>query len=57
MVFVMIPLPVTGAYAGTIASYLLGMDYKKSFVATSIGVTISCIVVTLISYLVKNNLF
>ena len=47
MVFVMIPLPVTGAYMGTIASYVLGMDYKKSFIATSIGVTISCLIVAL----------
>lgn len=49
MVFVMIPLPVTGAYAGTIAAYLLGMDYKKSFIATSIGVTISCSIIALAS--------
>lgn len=54
MVFVMIPLPITGAYAGTIAAYLLKMDYKKSLIATSIGVTISCIIMTVISYLGKS---
>jgi len=47
MVFVMIPLPVTGAYMGTLAAYILGMDYKKSLLAVTIGVTISCIIVSL----------
>ena len=50
LVFVMIPLPVTGAYTGTIAAYILRMEYKKSLVATSIGVTISSIIVTSIAY-------
>lgn len=45
MVFVMIPLPVTGAYIGTLAAYILGMDYKKSFVAVTIGVTISSLII------------
>ncbi|MCB0409875.1 MAG: small multi-drug export protein [Flavobacteriales bacterium] len=44
MVFVMIPLPVTGAYIGTLAAYILRMDYKKSFIAVNTGVTISCII-------------
>lgn len=52
MVFVMIPLPVTGAYMGTIASYILGMDYKKSFLATSIGVTIACTIITISFYFI-----
>ena len=45
MVFVMIPLPVTGAYIGTLAAYILRMDYKKSLIAVNIGVTISCIII------------
>lgn len=45
MVFVMIPLPVTGAYIGTIAAFVLGMDYKKAFLAVSLGVTISCVLI------------
>jgi uncharacterized membrane protein len=45
MVFVMIPLPITGAYMGTIAAYVLGMDYKKSFYAVTTGVTISSIII------------
>ena len=50
MVFVMIPLPITGAYTGTIAAYILGMEYKKSLVAISIGVTISSLIISLSLY-------
>lgn len=52
MVFVMIPLPVTGAYIGTIAAYILGMDYKKSLLATSAGVTIACTIITVTLYFI-----
>lgn len=43
MVFVMIPLPVTGAYMGTIAAYVFKIRRRKAFVAISIGVAISCL--------------
>lgn len=55
MIFVMIPLPVTGAYVGTIAAYILRMDYKKSLIATSIGVTIACTIITVTLYLIENK--
>ena len=42
MIFVMIPLPFTGAYIGTIASYIFGMNYRKSLFAISCGIIISC---------------
>lgn len=55
MVFVMIPLPVTGAYIGTLAAYILRMDYKKSLIAVNIGVTISCLIIATGMYFgVKN---
>lgn len=41
MIFVMIPLPVTGAYMGTIAAHVLGIELKSAFKAVSIGVIIS----------------
>ena len=50
MVFVMIPLPVTGAYIGTIASYIFGISYSKSLIAISSGITISSIMVTAFMY-------
>ena len=45
MLFVLIPLPGTGVYAGTIAGYLFGLDRKKAFMANSIGIFISCLIV------------
>lgn len=37
-VFVAIPLPGTGAYSGTAAAWLLGMEKRKGFLAVSLGV-------------------
>ena len=45
MVFVAVPLPGTGVYAGTIAGYLFGLEKKKAFLANTIGIFISCVVV------------
>ena len=45
MIFVLIPLPGTGVYAGTIAGYLFGLERKKAFLANSIGIFISCVIV------------
>ena len=53
MVFVMIPLPVTGAYMGTIASHIFKIKRKKAFLAISLGVTISCTLMAAGTYLSK----
>ena len=45
MVFVMIPLPITGAYIGTIAALVFGISYQKSLLAISLGITLSSIMV------------
>lgn len=37
-VFVAVPLPLTGAYTGTILSWLLAMEWKRSFLAVALGV-------------------
>lgn len=50
MIFVMIPLPGTGAYMGTIAAYVFKIERGKSFMAISIGVIVSCIVMAVGSY-------
>jgi uncharacterized membrane protein len=47
--FVAIPLPVTGAWTGTLVAWLLGMEKKKAFTAIALGVIIAGILVTLIS--------
>ena len=50
MVFVMIPLPGTGAYMGTIAAYVLRIERGKALLAISLGVFISCILMAAGSY-------
>lgn len=45
MIFVLVPLPGTGVYAGTIASYIFKIDRKKAFLANTIGIFISCIII------------
>lgn len=46
-IFVGIPLPVTGAWSGCVASYLLGLNIWKSAVAIFIGIVIACAIVTM----------
>jgi len=48
MVFVMIPLPVTGAYTGSFAAWIFGIQKRKAFLAVSLGVVISGLIVTAI---------
>ena len=49
--FVMIPLPGTGVYAGSIATYLFKMDTHKAFWANAIGITISSMIVWGVTHL------
>lgn len=44
--FVGIPLPMTGAWSGCVASYLLGLEFWKSIIAIFVGIIIACIIVT-----------
>jgi uncharacterized membrane protein len=44
--FVAIPLPVTGAWTGSILAVLLGMKFKRAFTAIFLGVIIAGIIVT-----------
>ena len=47
MFFVMIPLPVTGAYIGTMGAYIFGIKKKQAFLAVAAGLIVSCLIVTL----------
>jgi len=47
MLFVAMPLPLTGAYTGTVLSWLLAMEWKRSFIAVGIGVILAGVVVML----------
>jgi uncharacterized membrane protein len=47
--FVAIPLPITGAYTGTILAWLLGMDWRRAFLAVGLGVIVAGVVILLIT--------
>ncbi|TFG62139.1 MAG: ligand-binding protein SH3 [Spirochaetales bacterium] len=49
MIFVAIPLPVTGAYTGTLGAWILGLNMKKTILAVAAGVVIAGVIVTVIS--------
>lgn len=48
MIFVMIPLPVTGAYTGSFAAWLFNIKKRQAFMAVSLGVIIAGLIVTTI---------
>lgn len=51
--FVMIPLPGTGVYAGSIAAYIFKIERKTAFAANAIGIFFSSLIVwvtTLLAY-------
>jgi uncharacterized membrane protein len=50
-VFVAIPLPLTGAWTGTLGAWVLGLDKKKTMVAVILGVLVSGIIVTSVTVL------
>ena len=48
MVFVMIPLPVTGAYTGSFAAWVFGIEKRKGFLAIVAGVLIAGLIVSVV---------
>ena len=53
MLFVGIPLPGTGAWTGTMIAAVLGLDWKKSFLASFGGVVMASAIMLLASYGIK----
>ncbi len=49
MFFVMIPIPGTGVYAGSIAGYLFKIEKQKAFLANTIGIFFSSLIVWLMT--------
>lgn len=47
--FVAVPLPFTGAYSGTILAWLLGMNWKKAFLAVGLGVVVAGVIVMMVT--------
>jgi len=52
IVFVGIPLPLTGAYTGAMGAWVLGMSFRRAILPTCVGVLLAGIVVTAVYYLV-----
>ena len=53
--FVMLPIPGTGVYAGSIAAYLFGMQKNKAFWANALGIFLSCAIVWSATMLSMNS--
>lgn len=49
ILLVAIPLPMTGAWTGSLVAFLFGLEYKKALPLIFIGVLIAGIIVTLVS--------
>lgn len=50
IIFVGIPLPVTGAYIGTIAAWMFKMDRRRAFASITLGVLMSGILISLAAH-------
>lgn len=48
IVFVAIPLPITGAWTGSVAAFLLGIRFKLAFPAIVAGVILAGIIVSFV---------
>jgi len=46
--FVAIPLPVTGAWTGTLGAWVLGVSKRRTMAAVTLGVIIAGIIVTIV---------
>jgi len=55
-IFVGIPLPLTGAWTGTLGARLLGLSHKDTFIYTGIGVIIAGCIVTLATFLITRGI-
>ena len=47
--FVAIPLPITGAWTGSLAAYIFGLKFWKSLLCALAGVTIAGVIMTFLS--------
>jgi len=54
VVFVAVPLPITGAWTGSVAAYLLGIPFWRALGLIGVGVAVSGAIVTLASLGVVN---
>ena len=57
VLFVGIPLPGTGAWTRSLIASLLGIDWKKAFLAVVIGVCMATVIMYFLSYVVIGGIF
>jgi len=50
ILFVAIPLPVTGAWTGSLAAYLFGLEFKKSIICIFVGILIASLIVAMATF-------
>ncbi len=50
MLFVAIPLPITGAWTGALGAWVMGLDRKKSILFILLGILIAGVVVSTVIY-------
>lgn len=51
MLFVAIPLPITGAYTGTLLAWFFKLKKKETYLALSLGVLIAATIITTLTIL------
>lgn len=56
LLFVMIPLPGTGVYAGSIATYLFKIEKGKAFAANAIGISLSSAIIWITTMLTMEGI-
>lgn len=56
LIFVMVPIPGTGVYAGTIAAYLFRIPVGLAFAANTAGIFFSCVIVWLTTVMASGAL-
>ena len=56
LIFVAIPLPMTGAYMGTLAAWVLNIDRKKAYQSVALGTLFAAVIVTLLSVFAKKGI-
>ena len=54
VIFVGIPLPLTGAYSGTLLAWFFNLKRRRSYLAIFIGILLAGIILTLISFGIKD---
>ncbi len=55
-IFVGIPLPVTGAWTGSLVAALLNMKFWRALLAEALGICLSATIMTIISYGIIGNI-